>query len=222
MPGYAIIVFILHLLLRGIIMGIVREIFGLSKREVWEALSEQVGAQFVQGGFFSSDKVLAKVREWTVTLDTYTVSNGKTSTTYTRLRAPYVNKDGFRFAIYRSGFFSDIGKLFGMQDVEVGYPQFDNDFIIKGNDKQKLIQLFSNEKVRQLIEYQPQIHLEVKDDEGWFGASFPEGVDELYFRYCGVIKDIELLKSLFELFSEVLNQLCYIGSAYEENPQVEL
>ena len=37
----------------------------------------------------------------------------------------------------------------------------------------------------------------MKDDEGWFSTSFPEGVDELYFQVVGVIKDVEQLKSLY-------------------------
>ncbi len=62
----------------------------------------------------------------------------------------------------------------------------------------------------------------MKDDEGWFGAKFPEGVDELYFQTHGVIKDKELLKNLFDLFSAVLDELCRQGSAYEKGPGVQL
>lgn len=203
-------------------MGILREIFGPSKKEIWKSLSDQIGSEFIEGGFFSADKVFAHVKDWTVTLDTYTVSTGKSSTTYTRMRAPYVNKDGFRFKIYRKGIFSEIGKFFGGQDVDIGFPQFDEDFIIKGNDEQKLRTLFANSKIRQLIEFQPNIRLEIKDDEGWFAKSFPEGVDELYFCVVGVIKDVDLLKALFDLYAEVLDQMCLMGSAYESNPHVEL
>jgi hypothetical protein len=90
-------------------MGILREIFRSSRTEIWKSLSAQIGSEFKEGGFFSTDKIVASVREWTVTLDTYTVSNGKYgSTTYTRMRAPYVNKDGFRFTIYRKSIFSGI------------------------------------------------------------------------------------------------------------------
>ncbi len=203
-------------------MGILREIFGPSKKEIWKSLSDQIGSEFIEGGFFSADKVVAQVKDWTVTLDTYTVSTGKSSTTYTRVRAPYVNKDGFRFKIYRKGIFSEIRKFFGGQDVEIGFLEFDEDFIIKGNDEQKLRTLFANSKIRQLIEFQPDIHLEIKDDEGWFVKSFPEGVDELYFCVVGVIKDIERLKGLFDLYAEVLDQMCLMGSAYESNPHVQL
>jgi hypothetical protein len=60
--------------------------------------------------------------------------------------------------------------------------------------------------------------LEVCDDEGWFGAKFPEGVDELRFLAGGIIKDVARLKQLYDLFAEVLNHLCRIGSAYEDDP----
>ncbi len=55
-----------------------------------------------------------------------------------------------------------------------------------------------------------------------FGSDFPDGVDELYFNVAGVIKDTQRLKQIFELFAEVLNHLCHIGSAYEDDPGMEL
>lgn len=70
----------------------------------------------------------------------------------------------------------------------MGYPEFDDVFIIKGTDESKLRTLFANSKIRQSIQAQPSIHLQVKDDEGWFGVDFPEGVDELIFQVVGVIK----------------------------------
>jgi hypothetical protein len=73
-----------------------------------------------------------------------------------------------------------------------------------------------------LIEMQPNISLEVKDDEGWFGTEFPEGVDELYFQVHGIIKDVDRLKTLYFLFAEVLNQLCLIDSAYQNSPNITL
>ena len=95
-------------------------------------------------------------------------------------------------------------------------------FIIKGNDENLLRTLFANDKIRRLISTQPRIHLQVKDDEGYFGSDFPQGVDELYFRVVGIIKDTERLKQLFDLFTEVLNHLCQIGSAYEDDPRMDL
>ena len=107
-------------------------------------------------------------------------------------------------------------------DIEVGFPDFDEEFIIQGNNPDQIRKLFANPTIRQLIQAQPSITLEVKDDEGWFGEIFPEGVDELHFQVLGIIKEIDRLKALYDLFGEVLNNLCLIGSAYEDEPGVKL
>jgi hypothetical protein len=199
-----------------------RGIFGPSQKDIWRQLSAETQASFVEGGFLKGDKVQATHGQWTVTLDKYVVSTGKATVVFTRMRAPYVNPDGFRFRVYRHGMFSGLGKMLGMQDVEVGQPDFDRDFIIKGTDEGKLRQLFANPKIRELIAGQKDIDFSVKDDEGWFGPTFPDGVDELDFRVLGVIKDIERLKHLYELFAATLDELCRIGSAYQSDPGVRL
>ena len=126
------------------------------------------------------------------------------------------------FKISREGFFSSIGKFFGMQDIEIGDPFFDKQFIIKGNDPKKIKLLLADDRIKELCQTQPRIHLSIKDDEGWFGTDFPEGVDELYFECVGVIKETALLKALFGLFCLVLQRLVQIDSAYEDDPQVVL
>jgi hypothetical protein len=199
-----------------------QNLFGASTQEIWRQLCAEIGAQYVEGGFWKGDKVQATHGPWTITLDTYTVSNGKSSTVYTRMRAPFVDPEGFRFTVYREGVFSDIGKWFGMQDIAIGDEAFDRDFILKSNQESKLRELLANAKIRELINQQPQIYFAVKDDEGYFRSSFPEGVDELYFKVVGVVKDVERLKLLYELFAETLDQLCRIGSANQNTPNVSL
>jgi hypothetical protein len=90
------------------------------------------------------------------------------------------------------------------------------------HEVERLRTLFSDPTICDLLRRQPTIRLQVKDDEGWFRPKFPRGVDELHFQVCGVIKEVERLKSLFELFACVLDRLCQMGSAYERDPQIEL
>jgi hypothetical protein len=110
-----------------------------------------------------------------------------------------------------------------MQDIEIGQSStFDDDFIIQGNDENKVRTLFANPEIRRLIAEQPQIRLELKDDEGLFRQRFPEGVDELVFHVHGVIKDVARLRQLFDLFAAVLDELCRLGSATPDDPGVAL
>jgi hypothetical protein len=201
-------------------MSTLKKWFGPSRREVWQQLSEELGGTHVDG--WRGGKVQASHGEWTVTFDTYTVPAGKTYITYTRMRAPYVNPDAFRFSISRRSIFTGIATLLGMQDIATGDPQFDEDFVIKGTDEGRVRTLFASRQLRELVDAQRNIHLSVKDDEGWFGTKFPDGVDELYFVVAGEIRDVARLKLLYELFAETLDRLCEIGSAYERDPGVDL
>ena len=204
-------------------MGILKSIFGPSKNEIWSQIAADMGEEFIEGGFLKGSPALVyKHGEWQIRLDTYTKDSGNSSTTYTRVRAPFINKDELYFKIYREGFFSDMGKFLGMQDIKTGDPFFDEQFIIKSNNRKKLKLFLADPKMKELIQGQPKIHLEIRDDEGWFGADFPEGVDELYFECVGVIEETERLKSLFDLFSVSLMRLVQIDSAYEDDPEVDL
>jgi len=203
-------------------MSLLRKLFGPSKEAVWADLAQQLGGTFHSGGFFAQAAVQAEVGDWIITLDTVDQGDGKTSQPYTRLRAPYVNPEGFTFRIYRASVFSGIGRALGMEDVKTGDRFFDQNFIVQSNDHSRVCALLANDEIRRLIAMQPRIMLEVKDDEGWFKAKFPNGVDELQFMAAGVIKDLNQLKSLFTLFSETLRQLCHGGSAYEDDVKLHI
>ena len=202
-------------------MSLLKALFGPSQKEIWRQLSSEVGGDFHEGGLLTQSAVQGRADDWIITLDTYTQSTGNTHQTYTRLRAPYFNPEGFRFEIYRSSIFTQMGKALGMKDIEVGHPRFDQDFVIKGNAPRRVRRLFDNEKIRHLIDAQRRIHLSVKGHDGWFGK-FPAGVDELHFQSAGVIKNLEQLRTLFDLFTEVLQQVCHEGKAYEDDVRIHI
>lgn len=151
-----------------------RSILGPSKDEIWKQIATEIGGEFIEGGFWDNNVVVYKHSEWQIILDTctVTVSTGATTTatTYTRMRAPFINKDGLYFNISREGFFSSIGKFFGMQDIEIGDPFFDDQFVIKGNSLEKIKLLLADDRIRELCQRLPRIHLWIKDDEGMFGT----------------------------------------------------
>jgi len=200
-----------------------RKLFGPSKEEIWRQLASEIEGQYVEGGWWGrKDRVEAMHESWIVTLDTHVVSTGKSVIVFTRMRAPFVNPSGFRFSVSRRNVFTEIAKWFGYQDIAIGAEPFDSDFVIKGSDERLVRELFGSARLRELLEAQPRVRLEVKDDEGWFAAKFPEGVDELCFEVVGIIKDVELLKALYELFAETLDQLCRIGTASPDAANIKL
>jgi len=190
------------------------ELFGPSRHEIWRQLASEIDANFVDGNFWNRSKIQASHAGWLITLE----EHGRYH--HTRMRAPFLNPGGFRFTVYRKGVFTELGKYMGMQDVEVGHPDFDRDFVIKGTDETKLRQIFGNARIRELIAAQPRIHFEVKDADGIFERSLfaekpPEHLDLLEFEIHSrpSIKEKDLLRLLFDLFAETLDELCRMGTA---------
>lgn len=194
------------------------DLFGKHKRAIWQQLAEKVNGDFFRGKMLKPDRVEAFYEEWMITLDTYTVDK----MTYTRIRAPYVNWDDFIFKIYREKGVHRLRKRWGLQDIVVGYPEFDQDFIIQGSDERKVQMMFANPIIRQLISFQPKIRFELRREAPLFQKpKFPKDVNEVYYQVEGILKDLDQLHDLFDLFSHTLDHLCAIGTAYEDDPNFQ-
>jgi len=88
--------------------------------------------------------------------------------------------------------------------------------------REKVRRLLSNPRLRELVARHKEIHVSVRDDDGWSGVKFPPDVDQVRFECTGEIKDLQRLHALYDLFAEILNTLCHIDSAYEDDPQLVL
>jgi hypothetical protein len=177
---------------------------------------------YIESGFLKKSRIEYNYKNWTIYLDTYIVSRGKNSTTYTRMRVPFIHTTKFYFHVYRKGIFSNIGIAAGMQDIKIGREQFDDEFIVKSDNEILMRKIFLNEEIRTLTESQPKIKLELKADEGPFGPKFNDDEGELSFMALGVIKNVDLLKDLFILFNKLLDELEYNGVIINQKPYVKL
>jgi hypothetical protein len=86
---------------------------------------------------------------------------------FTSLKADIPGNDPFRFALHEEGFIDKVGKFFGMEDIEIGYEEFDKNIIVKSNDKDKVRAVFADPKVRQVFQTLSDftIQLSKGDDE---------------------------------------------------------
>jgi hypothetical protein len=171
-----------------------KRMFRPSDVEIWRKLEQEANARFEKGDFWHRDKVVVTHGEWTITLDTYFSAANKNE--YTRMQAKLPMQADFRFLITREGMLSEIAKLFGAQDIQIGDAEFDKLFMIKGNNEKLIKAMLQNVRIRELLLSQPEVHF----------ALTPE--NELLFAVPVIIKDIYRLKQLFELFTETLEFLC--------------
>lgn len=167
---------------------------GRKRDDAWKEFASELGAEFMRGGLFRTSKVLMHVREYSVTLDTYSVPSGDSSTTYTRMRSSLPFTRDLQFSLHRRNWIAKLDKVLGTKEIEIGDPDFDHDFVIHGNNESEVKAVFSNPSVRQLLEAQRSLELSVKRSE-------------LRLTVTGVVRDIERLRSLFGLFKQTLDQL---------------
>ncbi len=203
-------------------MSVWHDLFGGSHREVWGRLAVELGSAFDPGGFLRPTTVRARLGGYDIALDTYTVSTGKSSQIYTRLRAPFVNPRGMRFRIHRASIFTGLAKALGKQDIDIGVPDFDRDFVIQGNDEGRVRALLSDAALRALFAAQPRVMVQIVDNDGIFGTSCGEGVDILEFVEAGLIKDLPRLRGLFAIFPALLRALNHDPQSFLEVPPAEL
>ncbi len=192
------------------------------EKEVWTRLSEEIGGQFnhEKKGEGRYDTVKAKVGPWTITLDLHADASYAHEDIHTRLRAPYINPDGFRFNLFKASMWDELTTVFGGQDVKVGDAAFDEHFRVRASDENKVKDLFARERLRELLLQESGAHLYVRDSGVWWQDEFPEGVDEIVLELGGAIADLGRLERMYSIFAEALRGLCRIGSAYEKEPEI--
>jgi hypothetical protein len=197
----------------------------------WKRFAAEVGGQYVGGA------VRAQVGDWVVTLDSRVRKygyGGEATRQWTRMRARCKTRGAFRFTVKPR-----------LQQGEV-VQDFDRSFIVRGNKRSVVNAVFSEPKIRELIQRSllpvdksgdsavtallrgtvfhdthPPAELRLgpeKDISDWLvdvllrmyrPRRFPR--EKLHFVEEGVITDVERLKSLLNLFSEILGALQGMG-----------
>ena len=122
----------------------------------------------------------------------------------TTLKSKLEHAGAFRFALHHQGLLGEIGKFFGMEDIETGYPEFDKKVIVKTNDPSKIKTIFSEKQTRIPFEgltdftfHITQHHIDDTDKK----ADFLElNIEE-------AITDVSRLKLIFNAFSSVLDSI---------------
>ena len=200
-------------------MSDLQPLFRKNRAEIWKALACHLDDE---GRKWDGQKLTVRHGPFMVTLDVHAELAGYASRVVTRLRAAYINRDGFRFRLRRANWLSDLATMLGTQDIQIGDEAFDEAFIVSSNNPAKAKFLLKDEDLRrELVESQTDL-VEVRDDEGDFGPQFPEEVDELYLHTRRKLTRCGEVEELYGIFAVLLNRLCHIGSAYEDDTQLAL
>lgn len=182
---------------------------------VWSGLWEAMGGVYLNREGWRQDKLLVEHGPWLITLDFHTHGGYRSHAEYTRFRAAFENPEGFRFKVVPQGLLEAVGKLLGLQDVEMGDPIFDKIFIVKSNDEARAREVLDDAVLRQFLGEEPEAFVGLVEAGSARKAEYPEGVDEVIMEIPGKVVDGERLKRLYMTFARTLSGLCEAGAAYE-------
>ncbi|MBI3882987.1 MAG: hypothetical protein HY305_01890 [Sphingobacteriales bacterium] len=133
--------------------------------------------------------------------------SGDESTSLTAV-IPQINN--FRFALYHEAFIDKLYKMLGMEDVVIGYPEFDKQLIVKTNDAIKAKAIFIDTNVRQVFQslHNFTLHIVHRHINGK-----PEKQDMLEFTIDrGILNPIKL-RRIYHAFVSVLTSIDAIAGA---------
>ncbi|WP_341907063.1 hypothetical protein [Fluviicola taffensis] len=195
---------------------IFHSIFGKNYESVWRKFANENNGSYVVGIGHHYDSVEIAYSNHQIIFDQYTlyqvVGHSSYTRDYTRVRLEFRSPDNLQFRLTKQYLVDVIGKVFGAQDIQIGDKSFDWRFLVKGNDEFKVQTLFSNELVKRLILAHDDIHLQLMDQEGVFDEPIQEGCSMLYYLSETVVKNIDQLYALLELYKAVIDQLTKLGS----------
>lgn len=188
----------------------------LHRREAFMAAASDLDATFVQGKRTSGDQVHLEHGPWKVILDTYVVSTGQATITYTRARALYVANDDFALRITRRTVFTRIAELLGFHGLLVGDQELERKYKTKCSNDPRGRSFMMDDRLRELIMVQPSLQLDVQPLSWWERRKNGDGVRAVTIQVTGVIEDPDRLANYVRLVAVTLDQLVKIGTARNE------
>jgi len=105
---------------------------GQAAVEQWRTAAQQLQLTYQPAGLGGKGSIRGTFSGHGVTVDTFTKGSGNSSRTYTRYQLEYRNAVPVDLKITRQGMLQGLGKVFGMQDIEIGNPAFDDHLLVQG------------------------------------------------------------------------------------------
>ena len=182
-------------------MSWLKKLFHNPLNENWEALAQELDGEFEKGTWRILSKIHFAIDSRPIILDRYSVQAGNTSIPYTRLRAGVLLTDDLRFHVYRQGLSGRLAAFLGMQDINTGFRQFDDAFMIKGNDEPLIRKLFDDEPLRETLLAAKEVDVYIHEHKTVLGKAKPDKPIELWCQTHGFLSEKEPIYRMIAVLS---------------------
>ena len=149
------------------IMLIVGIVFFVSKntrnenRQTWQNAANQLGLVFNIGSGSNIGTITGWMHGHHISISTFTRGSGNSSQIYTKYTLEYLRRIPVDFKIVRQGITHCVGKVFGLQDIEVGDMAFDDQVLLLGARPEAVIEWLKSpglrDEIRVFVAYYPDV-----------------------------------------------------------------
>lgn len=122
-------------------------------QQAWQTVAQQLRLSYFNTSQWQVGEIQGSYRGHEVRIWSFHRGGGKNKQTYTAITTRLPQSLGLGLHITPEGFFTGLGKAFGVQDIQVGDQRFDQAFLIKGRDEAKVVRLLSAEVRDELMRY---------------------------------------------------------------------
>jgi hypothetical protein len=179
------------------------------RKSTWQKFAASVkSAEYVDNMLTCGVDV--KIGGFVVNVDCYRTS--RQNVYYTRAKAAVPSSSSLRFSLTRKvndNILDDFGRMLAFESskrVKVGHFQFDEKFVLKSNQPDKIRSIFAVPKMRDLVLSFSTFDLKLRGN-----PVVPLGAadDRLYLKFHSeeFITSVQVFKNLCILYSEILRQL---------------
>lgn len=180
---------------------------------VWRDFADSKGGKVISDPSKDGDPILSMqipvegTNSW-VTIVPYALK-GKSKSAGTSASMHYTTNEHFAFHIRTERGVDQIGKVLGMQDIQLGDTEFDHAFLIQGTDDGKVRNLFSDMHLRDLImqNHMTDLRLVTSSEELPVEHRVPAGRNALVYSHDHQIDKFEQLEALFGIMTSVVHRL---------------
>lgn len=121
----------------------------------------------------------------------------------------FAPRESFVFSIRSEKGMDQIGKMMGVQDIQMGDQEFDERFLIQGSDPGKVVHLFAELNLRDLLLSQNTADLRLVHESDHFPAELkvPKGRHAVVYGHNDRPDKFEQLEAIFQILTTVVHRL---------------
>ncbi len=137
---------VIVILFVGVVMAILAVFVIASAKktsETWRTAARRLKLRHYPGNMLNPGVITGTFHTHQVKISTFNRSSGQNSTRYTKFRITYGKPINFKFKLSKQNLLHNFGKIFGMEDIQIGDDSFDDRVLVQGADHLSIVRFLT-------------------------------------------------------------------------------